>query len=185
MLPLLLSARQHRFRGDVEALSHHLIDTPAIGWEEIGVDLLNGAPEGLRARLIGRDSVASSEVSAGGILTSDGSPPSKDIVTEQTTEGLNWAYVLHAEGVEVIGLYEYERGPVVPWDTEPTSVFSDYAGLWSPTGPLPVTAPPSSAAAAARASSGKIRSAAPARATDPDGALSPAPLAKPAAGRAR
>ncbi|MFJ9446762.1 hypothetical protein ACIRRH_33620 [Kitasatospora sp. NPDC101235] len=185
MLPLLLSARQYRFHGDVEALSHHLIDTPVIGWEGIGTDLLDGAPDELRDRWLRRGPYPSSQFSADGIITPDGSPPSKDIVTEQTTGGLNWAYVLHADGIEVIGLYDYDRGPVVPWDTDPTSDFSDYAARWPPTGPLPVTPPPSPAASAARASSGTVRSATPVRTTAPNGAPAPVPLATPAVGRTR
>ncbi|MFF2746445.1 hypothetical protein ACFVVA_12965 [Kitasatospora sp. NPDC058048] len=64
MLPLILSARQYRFGGDVEALSHHLIDTPVIGWRDIGIDLLDGAPEEVRAKLISPHSIPSSTSTA-------------------------------------------------------------------------------------------------------------------------
>ncbi|WP_240678038.1 hypothetical protein [Streptomyces griseoviridis] len=52
-LPLLLATYQHRFAGDVEAMARHLIDEVHHGWEELGTDLLDGAPAGLRRSLTG------------------------------------------------------------------------------------------------------------------------------------
>ena len=43
-LPLLLAAFQHRFGRDVDAMTRHLIDGVAIGWDQLGTDLLDGAP---------------------------------------------------------------------------------------------------------------------------------------------
>ncbi|WP_395297312.1 hypothetical protein ACF9IK_30665 [Kitasatospora hibisci] len=157
-LPLLLTAYQHRFSGDVEAMAGHLIDAPVIGWSVLGNDLLDGAPERLRTALAAWDD-PSKQLDARGIITPDGSPPAKDIVTHDDTGWLDWGYVLHPHGIEVINLYAYERGPVVPWDTDPGSRFSDEAHLWSRDGRLPLQPPPPTAAAAARASSGGIRSA--------------------------
>ncbi|MGW3185712.1 hypothetical protein ACWDD9_41230 [Kitasatospora sp. NPDC001119] len=185
MLPLLLSARQYRFGGDVEALSHHLIDTPAIGWRDIGIDLLDGAPEAVRAELIGPHSIPSSQYSADDRPFPDSPPPGRQLVTQDTAAYLSWAYVLRPDGIEVIGLSTYERGPVVPWSTDPTSFVSDYSELWSPGRRAPITAPPSPAAAAARAFSGRVRSAGPVGTAEPTGAHGPAGLPRPAAGRAR
>ncbi|MFJ7278308.1 hypothetical protein [Kitasatospora sp. NPDC098663] len=183
MLPLLLAAQQHRFDGDVEALSHHLIDTPALEWKELGSDLLDGAPRRIRTALVGYEPSKQSDPSR--IITSDGSPPQKYLITEERTEELSWAYVLRPHGVEVIGLYEHERGPVVPWGTDPTSSFSDSAGLWSRDRRLPILPPPSPAASAARASSGSIRSAAPAGSAEPVDTHGLVDTPKPTAGRVR
>ncbi|MBV6695541.1 hypothetical protein KV557_00170 [Kitasatospora aureofaciens] len=89
----------------------------------------------------------------------------------------------------MIGLYEHERGPVVPWSTDPTSRFSDHAHLWALDRGLPLQAPPpTAAAAAARTTSGAIRSASaqPKSLTDPGQAPSAPVAAQSAAvGRAR
>ncbi|MEU9369559.1 hypothetical protein AB0D71_33770 [Streptomyces avermitilis] len=52
-LPLLLAAYQYRFAGHVEAITRHLIDEVHHGWEELGTDLLDGAPAALRRSLTG------------------------------------------------------------------------------------------------------------------------------------
>ncbi|MEK8146223.1 hypothetical protein NKH18_48305 [Streptomyces sp. M10(2022)] len=52
-LPLLLAAFRYRFAGDLEAMARHLIDEVHIGWEELGTDLLDGAPDALRRSLTG------------------------------------------------------------------------------------------------------------------------------------
>ncbi|GAA2267315.1 hypothetical protein GCM10010430_60640 [Kitasatospora cystarginea] len=97
--------------------------------------------------------------------------------------------MLHPHGVEVIGLYEHERGPLVPWTTDPASRFSDHAHLWARDRGLPLQAPPpTAAAAAARATSGTIRSASaqPKGLIDPGQAPSAPVAAQPVAtGRAR
>ncbi|MEU9074576.1 hypothetical protein AB0D22_07820 [Kitasatospora sp. NPDC048538] len=139
-------------------MASHLIDSPVVGWSVLGNDLLDGAPEMLRTALAAWDD-SSKQLDAGGIITPDGSPPAKDIVTDDNTGWLDWGYVLHPHGIEVINLYAYERGPVVPWNTDPVSRFSDKARLWARDGQLPLQPPPPTAAAAARASSGGIRSA--------------------------
>ncbi|GAA2672499.1 hypothetical protein GCM10010400_38060 [Streptomyces aculeolatus] len=55
-LPLLLASYRYRFGSDIAAMSRHLIDdvpASACGWEELGADLLHGAPEELRHALTG------------------------------------------------------------------------------------------------------------------------------------
>ncbi|WP_309248779.1 hypothetical protein [Streptomyces sp. MNP-20] len=54
-LPLLLAAYQHRFARDVEAMRVHLIDQVSIAWDELGTDLLDGAPKSLIKKLTGRE----------------------------------------------------------------------------------------------------------------------------------
>ncbi|WP_342354242.1 hypothetical protein [Streptomyces inhibens] len=44
-LPLLLAAYKHRFGGDITAMAQQLIDDVDVGWEELGTDLLDGAPK--------------------------------------------------------------------------------------------------------------------------------------------
>ncbi len=52
-LPLLLTAYQHRFRRDIEAMSRHLVVDVAVGWNELGTDLLDGAPPEIITALTG------------------------------------------------------------------------------------------------------------------------------------
>ncbi|MEU2874098.1 hypothetical protein ABZ769_33700 [Streptomyces olivoreticuli] len=87
-LPLLLAAYQHRFAGDVEAMSQHLVANVAVGWSELGTDLLDGTPEALRNELTGGESHLSSELD--NLITPDGSPPERMTVTEGATSGLDW-----------------------------------------------------------------------------------------------
>ncbi|KQV20949.1 MULTISPECIES: hypothetical protein [unclassified Kitasatospora] len=182
---MLLGAFQHRFGGDVEALAAYLIDAPAIGWSTLGSELVDSAPDDVRAAINGPwGSEPSKQFDADEIISSDGSAPAKDIVTHDNTEGLDWAYVLHPHGVEVIGLYEHERGPLVPWDTDPTTRFTDRAELWSKDSRL-MSLMPKAAAAAARASSGKIRSASAPPATPDEPAPTPAVVVTKSAARAR
>ncbi|MFI0743000.1 hypothetical protein ACH4PU_33755 [Streptomyces sp. NPDC021100] len=159
-LPLLLAAYQHRFAGDLEAMSQHLVDNVSVGWSELGTDLLNGAPEPLRQALTGGENHPSSQLDD--LITPDGSPPQRMTVTEASTEGLDWGYVLRPHGIEVIHQYE-ARGPVVGWKTDPRARFSDGHARWTPGGPVPATAPPPTtqpAAPAKPATTSAVRSAA-------------------------
>ncbi|WP_327690720.1 hypothetical protein OG870_05980 [Streptomyces sp. NBC_00461] len=63
------------------------------------------------------------------------------IYTERTASRLNWGYVLHPHGIEVIGLLAYDRGPVVEWDTDPRSRIVADPGAWNPDSPAPVVPP--------------------------------------------
>lgn len=49
-LPFLLTAYQYRFNRDLEAMSRHLVDDVAIGWDELGTDLLDHAPRSCSSR---------------------------------------------------------------------------------------------------------------------------------------
>ncbi|PIM71825.1 hypothetical protein CTU88_14225 [Streptomyces sp. JV178] len=139
-LPLLLAAHQHRFVGDVEAMAQHLIDNVPVGWSCLGTDLLDGAPEALRTHLTGGRDFPSNELDD--IVTADGSPPERQTVTEKTADGLDWGYVLHPHGIEVIPLPETKQGLIVDWNTDPRARFSDSYVLWKPGQPLPATLPP-------------------------------------------
>ncbi|MFF2657389.1 hypothetical protein ACFVUH_08485 [Kitasatospora sp. NPDC058032] len=121
------------------------------GWSFLGTDLLDGAPDDLRAEVIGPRRDPSRELSG----------PGRYVINERDTKGLQWVYVLRPDGAEVIGLEEHRRGPVVPWGTDPRSRFSDRPRLWSPKRRLPVDAPARPGSAAARAGSGAILSASP------------------------
>ncbi|WP_405889824.1 hypothetical protein OG427_07190 [Streptomyces sp. NBC_00133] len=139
-LPLLLGAYQHKFAGDIEAMSRHLVDNVPVGWSGLRTDLLDGAPHPLHGDLVGHDPHPSWQLDD--IITADGSPPQRMTVSERSTQELEWAYVLHPHGLEVIALGEYTRGPVVDWSTDPRTRFLDSPQLWAPTGPVPAIAPP-------------------------------------------
>ncbi|WP_240805147.1 hypothetical protein [Streptomyces sp. A1547] len=55
--------------------------------------------------------------------------------------GLEWGYVLHDHGIEVIALTWYDAGPIVPWDTDPLSRISGTPSLWDSNRPAPIQAP--------------------------------------------
>ncbi|MFB8288160.1 hypothetical protein [Kitasatospora purpeofusca] len=98
------------------------------------------------------------------------------VITERTSGRFDWAYVLHAHGVEVIGLSEHRRGPVVPWSTDPRGRFTDAPAAWRLDALPPILSRPGPAAAAsARSTSARVRSA-PAPAT---GIPAAPPLAAP------
>ncbi|MYT96610.1 MULTISPECIES: hypothetical protein [unclassified Streptomyces] len=139
-LPLLLAAYQYRFARDVEAMSVHLIDQVAIAWDELGTDLLDGAPKLLVRKLTGGGRWPSREME--NLVTSDGSPPEREVITEANSSSLSWGYVLRPEGIEVISLYAADRGPIVDWNTDPRTRFSDNRYLWLPGHPVPATQPP-------------------------------------------
>ncbi|MFF2041836.1 hypothetical protein ACFVVX_15515 [Kitasatospora sp. NPDC058170] len=82
------------------------------------------------------------------------------VITERTSGRLDWAYLLHAHGVEVIGLQDHRRGPVVPWSTDPRGQFTDAPATWRLDAPLPILSRPGPAAAvSARSTSARVRSA--------------------------
>ncbi|GAA2254823.1 hypothetical protein GCM10010232_50050 [Streptomyces amakusaensis] len=138
-LPLLLAAYNHRFAGDLDAMTRHLIDDVPVGWSTLGTDLLDGAPEQIRTALTLHGEYPSSGLDD--LITLDGSPPERMTVTPETTEGLDWGYILRPEGIEVISLREYTRGPLVGWDTDPLSRISDAPARWVPGWPAPIAAP--------------------------------------------
>ncbi|MGP9017639.1 hypothetical protein ACT1U9_04410 [Streptomyces sp. BR1] len=138
-LPLLLAAYQHRFGGDVEALAAYLINRVPVGWSTLGNDLLTGMPAHLRADL-------SVNWTAPGTQYDDrpaGDPPVR--ITDYDTDGLDWGYILHPHGIEVVPLHKTDIGPFVTWDTDPRSRFSDQQFLWGFELPVPATRPPRTA----------------------------------------
>ncbi|MET8561296.1 hypothetical protein ABZV75_12155 [Streptomyces flaveolus] len=152
-LPLLLAAYQYKFGRDVEAMSRHLIDDVAVGWDELGTDLLDGAPRSLVTALTGGEQWPSRTLDH--LITPDGSPPVRMSVTAYTADeqDMQWGYVLHKEGIEVISLVHEDIGPVVDWVTDPRTAFSDDPAAWSSLDPVPVirashsTSPPGAPAA--------------------------------------
>ncbi|MGW2858259.1 hypothetical protein [Streptomyces sp. NPDC001205] len=143
-LPLLLAAYQYRFNRDVEAMSVHLIDEVTIAWDELGTDLLDGAPKSLATQLAGRERWPSRQME--NVVNADGSPAEREVITEANSRSLvEWGYVLRPEGIEVISLTEATRGPIIDWNTDPRTRFSDHLSLWLPGQPAPATRPPRSA----------------------------------------
>lgn len=137
-------------------MSRHLIDDVAIGWDELGTDLLDGAPPALITALTGGEQWPSGTLDH--LITPDGSPPVRMTVTDETADAqdMKWGYVLHRQGIEVISLLYKNTGPVVNWSTDPRTVFSDHPGHWSSFAPVPVvqavrSTPPPSAPAMASA----------------------------------
>ncbi|WP_445020480.1 hypothetical protein [Streptomyces sp. SAS_276] len=162
-LPLLLAAFQWRFARDLHALTCDLIDAVAIGWDELGTDLLDGAPHSVVQALPGGEHRPSRTLD---VITPDGSPPVRMTVTEANADALDmhWGYILHPHGIEVISLLHEDIGPVVDWNTDPRSVFSDDPARWHSDAPPPVTAPappapPRSGSPAAANSAGTLRRA--------------------------
>ncbi|MEI5603569.1 hypothetical protein [Streptomyces brasiliscabiei] len=152
-LPLLLAAYQYKFGRDVEAMSRHLIDDVAVGWDELGTDLLDGAPPSLVAALTGGEQWPSRHLDH--LMTPDGSPPVRMSVTDETADeqDMQWGYILHKEGIEVISLLHEDIGPVVDWAIDPRTAFNDHPAAWSSLDPAPVirasrsTPPPGAPAA--------------------------------------
>ncbi|MFG2979399.1 hypothetical protein ACGFYY_41240 [Streptomyces sp. NPDC048331] len=114
-------------------MSRHLIDDVAISWEELGTDLLDQAPPELFLALTGGETWPSREPQ--NLFTLDGSPPQRMTVTPEATGDLEWGYVLHPHGIEVISLSEHDRGPLVGWASDPLYPFSDHPAMWAPAGP--------------------------------------------------
>jgi hypothetical protein len=139
---MLLAAYQHRFRGDVEAMVQHLVDGVAVAWEELGTDLLDGAPPEIVTALTGGEQWPSSTLDH--LVSPDGSPPVRMTVTEKTAadQNLQWGYVLRPHGIEVISVLHAGAGPVVAWDTDPRIGFSNHPAHW----PAPAKTPATTAA---------------------------------------
>ncbi|MGW7169974.1 hypothetical protein ACWGH3_32795 [Streptomyces sp. NPDC054884] len=163
-LPLLLAAYQHKFGRHVEVMSRHLIDDVAVGWDELGTDLLDDAPPALVAALTGGEQWPSRTLDH--LITPDGSPPVRMTVTDETAgaQDMQWGYVLHQQGIEVISLLHEDIGPVVDWATDPRTAFSDHPAAWSSLAPAPAirashSTPPQSASAASPAKAGAPRPA--------------------------
>ncbi|ROQ70173.1 hypothetical protein EDD93_4683 [Streptomyces sp. 840.1] len=136
-------------------MARHLIDDVEHGWDELGTDLLDGAPVALRRSLTGGDEYPSRQITDVIVISADDSPAERLLITQDGTDELEWAYVLRETGIEVIGLLAYDRGPVVGWDTDPRSRIRTDPGAWNPESPAPVvpprTAPRLSAASPASA----------------------------------
>ncbi|MFI1358202.1 hypothetical protein ACH4TV_32160 [Streptomyces sp. NPDC020898] len=141
-VPLLLGAHQYRFDGDLDALCRHLIDEAPEGWSQLGTDLLDGAPEPLRAELVGSDEHPSRKHDNVHVITIGAAEPEPWTVTEKSHGGLDWGYVLHPHGIEVISLHAEDRGPLVAWATDPRARFSNGTYRWRPGHPIPATLPP-------------------------------------------
>lgn len=79
-------------------MSRHLIDDIAVGWDELGTDLLDGAPPALVTALTGGEHWPSRTLDH--LITPDGSPPVRMSVTDTTADeqDMHWGYVLHKEG---------------------------------------------------------------------------------------
>ncbi|MFF8014665.1 hypothetical protein [Streptomyces sp. NPDC007929] len=165
-LPLLLAAYQYKFGRNIEAMSRHLIDDVAVGWDELGTDLLDDAPPALVTALTGGEHWPSRTLDH--LITPDGSPPVRMSVTDTTADeqDVQWGYVLHKEGVEVISLLHEDIGPIVSWSTDPRTAFNDHPAAWSV-----LDSPP-----AMRASRGRQPQSAPAAA--PAKASAPRPAAR-------
>ncbi|MCZ4101812.1 hypothetical protein [Streptomyces sp. H39-C1] len=161
-LPLLLAAYQHKFGRDLQAMVRHLIDDVAVGWDELGTDLLDGAPPALITALTGGEQWPSSTLDH--LITPDGSPPVRMTVTDDTADAqdMQWGYILHQHGIEVISAPHEGSGQLVDWTTDPRTNFSDHPAHWVPIAPAPIiqpahAAPPRSAPAAATAQAGAPR----------------------------
>ncbi|WP_405734835.1 hypothetical protein OG607_41195 [Streptomyces sp. NBC_01537] len=70
-------------------------------------------------------------------------------------------------GIEVINPYDEDSGPIVAWNTDPRTRFSDSSALWASNKPVPATAP----------------RPAPKLSTTPTQPVAPASTARPAAHR--
>ncbi|MEV7145432.1 hypothetical protein AB0O05_02895 [Streptomyces sp. NPDC093084] len=89
------------------------------------------------------------------LITPDGSPPARDTITPQSAaeQDFEWGYVLRPAGVEVISVrIQAGWGPLVPWDTDPRTRFSDQPAHWTFEKPPPVMAPAGAVQPAKRAS---------------------------------
>lgn len=161
-LPLLLAAYQYKFGRDIEAMCRHLIDDVAVGWDELGTDLLDDAPPALVTALTGGEHWPSRTLDH--LVTPDGSPPVRMSVTDETAdaEDMEWGYVLHKEGVEVISLLHEDIGPIVSWAIDPRTACNDHPAAWSSRDSPPAirasrSTPSPSAPAAAPAKAGPSR----------------------------
>ncbi|RDV48524.1 hypothetical protein DDV98_27130 [Streptomyces sp. IB2014 011-12] len=141
-LPFLLTAYQYRFQRDEKAMARHLVDGTTIGWDELGTDLLDGAPSELVTALTDGDQWPSTTLDH--LVTPDGSPPVRMSVTERTApdQDLDWGYILRPNGIEVINPRYAAAGPIVRWDADPRGDFTNPATWPLATERRPLTAPP-------------------------------------------
>lgn len=68
------------------------------------------------------------------MYTPDGSPAAR-MTCDESAAGqgwLQWAYVLHPHGIEVLPLSESVTGSVVAWDQDPMTPFPDDVRAWLP-----------------------------------------------------
>ncbi|MFF5537838.1 hypothetical protein ACFY71_36155 [Streptomyces cinerochromogenes] len=116
----------------------HLVDGVAIGWAELGTDLLDGAPPEIVTALTGGEQWPSRTLDH--LITPDGSPPVRMTVTEQNAaeQDLRWGYILRPEGIEVISFPHADPGSVVGWNADPRTRFSDHPARWPASPPSPV-----------------------------------------------
>ncbi|MEW2620886.1 hypothetical protein [Streptomyces sp. NPDC048106] len=124
-------------------MARHLIDDVAIGWDELGTDLLDGAPPAIVTALTGGEQWPSRALD-NFLITPDGSPPVRMTVTERTAvdQELTWGYILRPKGIEVISVQLLAGwGPVVGWDTDPRTRFSDHTARWAFHLPVPAVKP--------------------------------------------
>lgn len=120
-------------------MSRLLIDDVAVGWDELGTDLLDDARPALVNALTGGEHWTSRTLDH--LITPDGSPPVRISVTDTTAdeEDMQWGYVLRQEDIEVISLLHEDIGPVVSWSTASRTVFNDHPAA----GPPLTSRPPS------------------------------------------
>ncbi|WP_435878418.1 hypothetical protein [Streptomyces werraensis] len=129
----------------------HLVDGVAVGWDELGTDLLAGAPPQVVTALTGGEQWPSRTLDH--LITPDGSPPVRMTVTERTAadQDVQWSYVLRSEGIEVISVPHADAGPVIGWDTDPRTLFSDHPADWPAPTPSPLATSTRTVPRAARA----------------------------------
>ncbi|MEW1616021.1 MULTISPECIES: hypothetical protein [unclassified Streptomyces] len=123
-------------------MARHLVDGTTIGWNELGTDLLDGAPSELITALTDGEQWPSTTLDH--LVTPDGSPPIRMNVTEQTAsdQDLDWGYVLRPNGVEVIDARYPVTGLVVSWNADPRRDFTNPATWPLATERRPLTSPP-------------------------------------------
>ncbi len=111
-------------------MSRHLVDDVTVGWNELGTDLLDDAPPALVHTLTGGERWPSRTLDH--LVTPDGSPLVRMAVTDDTAGDMDvqWGYVLHPQGIEVISMAHTGTGPLVAWDTDPRTPFSDHPAHW-------------------------------------------------------
>ncbi|CAL9364844.1 hypothetical protein SUDANB105_00742 [Streptomyces sp. enrichment culture] len=128
-------------------MTRHLVDGVAVAWDELGTDLLEGAPPEIITALTGGEQWPSSTLDH--LVTPDGSPPTRMSVTETTAaeQDLQWGYVLHPAGIEVINAFQAKAGPTVAWPA-PAKIT---APISAPTARTPRSAPARSTPPGARA----------------------------------
>ncbi|MFI8308752.1 hypothetical protein ACIF80_36180 [Streptomyces sp. NPDC085927] len=140
-------------------MTRHLVDDVAVGWDELGTDLLNGAPPEIVTALTGGDHWPSRTLDH--LITPDGSPPARMTVTESTAadQDLEWGYVLRPHGIEVIPALHTASGPVVSWDADPRTDFSNPTA-WPTVAPARLPTSPTAAPTPAPRVPGAPRTAA-------------------------